>query len=87
MLTAICVPFVYSFSGANYIKRLLTRFSLDAVPLNCPEVPAEVYLTLENLQPIGSFKIRDLALPVSRRWFFSKLHNFLTLPTSTSHLR
>lgn len=28
------------------------------VRLNTPEAPAEIYLKLENLQPIGSFKIR-----------------------------
>ncbi len=28
------------------------------VRLNCREAPAEIYLKLENLQPIGSFKIR-----------------------------
>ena len=28
------------------------------VKLNLKEAPAEIYLKLENLQPIGSFKIR-----------------------------
>jgi threonine dehydratase len=28
------------------------------VRLNAPEAPAEIYLKLENLQPIGSFKLR-----------------------------
>src|SRR5437762_3413920 len=31
------------------------------VPLNSSEAPAEIYLKLENLQPIGSFKIRGSA--------------------------
>jgi threonine dehydratase len=31
------------------------------VPLNLPEAPAEVFLKLENLQPIGSFKLRGAA--------------------------
>jgi threonine dehydratase len=31
------------------------------VRLNVPEGPAEIYLKLENLQPIGSFKIRGAA--------------------------
>lgn len=31
------------------------------VRLNAPEFPAEIYLKLENLQPIGSFKIRGAA--------------------------
>src|SRR5580765_3839094 len=29
--------------------------------LNVPDAPAEIYLKLENLQPIGSFKIRGAA--------------------------
>src|SRR5438132_6289631 len=31
------------------------------VRLNCSEAPSEIYLKLENLQPIGSFKIRGAA--------------------------
>jgi threonine dehydratase len=31
------------------------------VRLNAPEIPAEIYLKLENQQPIGSFKIRGAA--------------------------
>lgn len=31
------------------------------VRLNLPDLPAEIYLKLENLQPIGSFKIRGAA--------------------------
>jgi threonine dehydratase len=31
------------------------------VRLNCFEAPSEIYLKLENLQPIGSFKIRGAA--------------------------
>src|ERR1035438_7198973 len=31
------------------------------VRLNAPEIQAEIYLKLENLQPIGSFKIRGAA--------------------------
>src|SRR5437016_72671 len=36
------------------------------VRLNCPDAPAEVYLKLENLQPIGSFKIRGAANAMAR---------------------
>ncbi len=36
------------------------------VRLNCPGAPAEVYLKLENLQPIGSFKIRGAANAMAR---------------------
>jgi threonine dehydratase len=45
------------------IKRARVIIAADAlrtplVRLNAPESPAEIYLKLENLQPIGSFKIR-----------------------------
>ena len=45
------------------IKRAREVIAQDAlrtplVRLNAPESPAEIYLKLENLQPIGSFKIR-----------------------------
>jgi threonine dehydratase len=36
------------------------------VRLNCHDAPAEVYLKLENLQPIGSFKIRGAANAMAR---------------------
>src|SRR5207302_6441749 len=36
------------------------------VRLNGPDAPAEVYLKLENLQPIGSFKIRGAANAMAR---------------------
>ncbi len=36
------------------------------VRLNLPEAPAEIYLKLENLQPIGSFKIRGAANAMGR---------------------
>jgi threonine dehydratase len=36
------------------------------VPLNIPDAPAEIYLKLENLQPIGSFKIRGAANAMAR---------------------
>jgi len=36
------------------------------VKLNFPEAPAEIYLKLENLQPIGSFKIRGAANAIAR---------------------
>ena len=34
--------------------------------LNVPDAPAEIYLKLENLQPIGSFKIRGAANAIAR---------------------
>ena len=42
-----------AISGAAYRTPL--------VRLNVLEAPAEIYLKLENLQPIGSFKIRGAA--------------------------
>ncbi len=36
------------------------------VRLNVPSAPAEIYLKLENLQPIGSFKIRGAANAIAR---------------------
>ena len=36
------------------------------VRFNAPDTPAEIYLKLENLQPIGSFKIRGAANAISR---------------------
>jgi threonine dehydratase len=35
------------------------------VRLNCSDAPAEVFLKLENLQPIGSFKMRGAANAVA----------------------
>jgi threonine dehydratase len=35
------------------------------VRLNCFEAPSEIYLKLENLQPIGSFKIRGAASAIA----------------------
>jgi threonine dehydratase len=35
-----------------------TAVRTPLVPLHAPESPAEIYLKLENLQPIGSFKLR-----------------------------
>lgn len=38
-----------------------TALRTPLVRLNLPEAPAEIYLKLENLQPIGAFKIRGAA--------------------------
>jgi threonine dehydratase len=35
------------------------------LPLNVPEAPAEIHLKLENLQPIGAFKIRAAAFAMA----------------------
>jgi len=41
-------------AGVGIIRTPLVR-------LNAPESPVEIFLKLENLQPIGSFKIRGMA--------------------------
>ena len=43
-------------AAAERIKGLAMRTPL--VPLNVEDAPARIYLKLENLQPIGSFKLR-----------------------------
>lgn len=43
-----------------------TALRTPLVRLNVPDAPAEIYLKLENLQPIGSFKIRG-AINAMRR--------------------
>jgi len=46
-------------SSRGHVSRSAIRTPL--VRLNVTEAPAEIYLKLENLQPIGSFKIRGAA--------------------------
>ena len=43
-------------AAAERIKSTVVRTPL--VRLNAHDAPAEIYLKLENLQPIGSFKLR-----------------------------
>ena len=43
-----------------------TAIRTPLVRLNVPNAPAEIYLKLENLQPIGSFKIRGAASAIAR---------------------
>ena len=52
-----------SLSDINAARQLITGSALRTplVRLNTIEAPAEIYLKLENLQPIGSFKIRGAA--------------------------
>lgn len=45
--------------AGSAIRTPLVRF-------NVREAPAEIYLKLENLQPIGSFKIRGAANAIAR---------------------
>jgi threonine dehydratase len=52
-----------SLADIHAARRLIARAAIRTplVRLNAPEAPAEIYLKLENLQPIGSFKIRGAA--------------------------
>src|SRR2546423_1687354 len=43
-----------------------TAIRTPLVRFNVPSAPAEIYLKLENLQPIGSFKIRGAANAIAR---------------------
>jgi threonine dehydratase len=43
-----------------------TAIRTPLVRLNVSDAPAEIYLKLENLQPIGSFKIRGAASAIAR---------------------
>src|SRR6185503_17872693 len=52
-----------SLADINDARRMIAGSALRTplVRLNVREAPAEIYLKLENLQPIGSFKIRGAA--------------------------
>jgi threonine dehydratase len=50
------------FDAAQRLKGTVPRIPL--VPLVGPEVPSNVYLKLENLSPIGSFKWRTAGYPI-----------------------
>jgi threonine dehydratase len=53
------IPFAAIEDARRRISEVALRTPL--VRLNSPDEPAEIYLKLENLQPIGSFKIRGAA--------------------------
>jgi threonine dehydratase len=52
-----------SLSDINQARAMIANSAIRTplVPLNFREAPAQIYLKLENLQPIGSFKIRGAA--------------------------
>lgn len=50
------IPLKAIQAARKRIKEFAIRTPL--VPLNVADVPAEIFLKLENLQPIGSFKVR-----------------------------
>ena len=59
MATAQAIPLSDIEGARERVARAAIRTPL--VHLNVDDAPAEVYLKLENLQPIGSFKIRGAA--------------------------
>ena len=57
-----------SLSAIREARRVIANSAIRTplVRLNVPGAPAEIYLKLENLQPIGSFKIRGAANAIAR---------------------
>lgn len=57
-----------SLSAIQDARQVIARAAIRTplVRLNLDETPAEIYLKLENLQPIGSFKIRGAANAMAR---------------------
>jgi threonine dehydratase len=57
-----------SLSAVEDARRAIANAAIRTplVRLNIQDAPAEIYLKLENLQPIGSFKIRGAANAISR---------------------
>jgi threonine dehydratase len=62
LLLVISMTSIYE--ARNVVANSAIRTPL--VRLNAPDAPAEIYLKLENLQPIGSFKIRGAASAIAR---------------------
>ena len=70
MMTLRPVELDEAHRAAERLKPLLVRTPL--VRLNVDQAPAEIYVKMENLQPMGSFKIRPagnaiLSLPPTQR--------------------
>src|SRR5215211_7530677 len=59
---------VISLAAIQEARRVIanTAIRTPLVRLNMDNAPAEIYLKLENLQPIGSFKIRGAANAIAR---------------------
>src|SRR5437867_2798083 len=57
-----------SLSSVHDARRVIANSAIRTplVRLNIADAPAEIYLKLENLQPIGSFKIRGAANAIAR---------------------
>ncbi|HTH52015.1 MAG TPA: pyridoxal-phosphate dependent enzyme, partial [Pyrinomonadaceae bacterium] len=70
-ISARLVYLVITMITLNDIRDARERIAGSAtrtplVRLNADDAPAEIYLKLENLQPIGSFKIRGAANAIAR---------------------
>ena len=59
---------VISLAAIQDARRVIANAAIRTplVRLNVDSAPAEIYLKLENLQPIGSFKIRGAANAIAR---------------------
>ena len=59
---------VISLAAIEDARRVIANHAIRTplVRLNVDSAPAEIYLKLENLQPIGSFKIRGAANAIAR---------------------
>jgi threonine dehydratase len=59
---------VISMADIQEARRVIANSAIRTplVRLNVPDTPTEIYLKLENLQPIGSFKIRGAASAIAR---------------------
>jgi threonine dehydratase len=57
-----------SLAAIEEARRVIANTALRTplVRFNVPSAPADIYLKLENLQPIGSFKIRGAANAIAR---------------------
>ena len=55
-MTISAIPIEEIYAAQKRIKDSVIRTPL--IRLNVADAPAEIYLKLENLQPIGSFKLR-----------------------------
>jgi threonine dehydratase len=57
-----------SLSAIRDARKVIANAAMRTplIRLNVPSAPAEIYLKLENLQPIGSFKIRGAANAIAR---------------------
>jgi threonine dehydratase len=57
-----------SLSAIQHARRVIADSAIRTplIRLNVADAPAEIYLKLENLQPIGSFKIRGASNAIAR---------------------